>query len=170
MIDGELIAAARHVHAASVYLQPGLRKDLAGLFAAARAAGSTTSLDPQGDPVGAWPSLAEVLAVTDILFVNGDEDARIDSAACPLVVVKRGEEGAVARTPAGEMRAAAAPVAMVDAVGAGDSFDAGYLAGYLGSLPPQEALRLAVACGSLSTRAAGGTAAQPTMDEARSLL
>jgi sugar/nucleoside kinase (ribokinase family) len=170
MIDGELVAAARHVHAASVFMQPRLRAGLAALFARTRAGGATTSLDPQGDPAGAWPSLADVLRTTDILLLNGDEDRRIDSSSCPLVIVKQGGEGAVARTPAGEMHAPAFPVATVDAIGAGDSFDAGYLAGHLNGLPPDQALRLAVACGSLSTRAAGGTAAQPTMEEARSLL
>jgi sugar/nucleoside kinase (ribokinase family) len=55
---------------------------------------------------------------------------------------------------------------VVDAVGAGDSFDAGFVYGALAGWPLEKALALAVACGALSTRAAGGTAAQPTLEEA----
>jgi sugar/nucleoside kinase (ribokinase family) len=58
----------------------------------------------------------------------------------------------------------------VDTTGAGDSFDAGFLAGRLQGWPIKRCLQLAVACGSLSTRAAGGIAAQPTMDEAVSAI
>jgi sugar/nucleoside kinase (ribokinase family) len=57
-------------------------------------------------------------------------------------------------------------VTVRDAVGAGDTFDAGFIAGRLRGWPLGRCLALAVACGSLSTRAAGGTTAQPTMDEA----
>ena len=56
---------------------------------------------------------------------------------------------------------------MVDATGAGDSFDAGFLAAWLAGEPVADALALACACGALSTRAPGGTDAQPTLDEAQ---
>lgn len=61
-------------------------------------------------------------------------------------------------------------VAVVDTVGAGDSFDAGFIYGHLAGWDIEHALRLACACGSLSTRAAGGTAAQPTLEEALAFL
>jgi sugar/nucleoside kinase (ribokinase family) len=64
------------------------------------------------------------------------------------------------------VRAAPLPIAVVDAVGAGDSFDAGFLCGMLHGWELARCLWLGVACGSLSTRAAGGTAAQPTLAEA----
>ncbi|MCX6035300.1 MAG: PfkB family carbohydrate kinase, partial [Chloroflexi bacterium] len=57
-------------------------------------------------------------------------------------------------------------VDVVDTVGAGDTFDAGFLYGFLNSWGLEKSLRLAVACGSLSTRRAGGTAAQPALEEA----
>jgi sugar/nucleoside kinase (ribokinase family) len=54
----------------------------------------------------------------------------------------------------------------VDTIGAGDSTNAGWLAGILQGWPADRAAALAAACGSLSTRGRGGTAAQPTLAEA----
>ncbi len=58
----------------------------------------------------------------------------------------------------------------VDAIGAGDSFDAGFLAAWIDGQSLEAALRFGVACGSLSTRAAGGTDAQPTRAEAEAAV
>ena len=62
------------------------------------------------------------------------------------------------------MTAPALKVDIVDAVGAGDSFDAGWVAAVLNGSRTERALAIAAACGSLSTRAAGGTAAQADWD------
>ena len=88
------------------------------------------------------------------------------AARVPTVAVKLGAEGAIARRGSEHAAAAAPAVEAVDTTGAGDTFGAGLLAGLLGGRPLAEALRLAVACGTLSTRAAGGTDAQPTLAEA----
>ena len=86
----------------------------------------------------------------------------------PRVVVKLGAVGALAARDAALVRASAPRVEVVDTVGAGDSFDAGFLAGFLSERSDEESLELACACGALSTRAAGGTAAQPTLNKAMS--
>jgi ribokinase len=168
-VPDELLAAARWVHVTSPFLQPGL--DVGAI--AARAAG-TTSLDPGWDPADRW-SLA--WAGFDVVMPNAQEAQRLSgqeepAAAAralagrgPLVVVKLGEEGALAST--GE-RAAAPSVEPVDATGAGDSFDAGFIAARLCGEDLAGALALGCACGALSTRAAGGTAGQPTLAQARS--
>ena len=67
-------------------------------------------------------------------------------------------------------RAAAISVDAVDTTGAGDSFNAGFLAAWLDGRPLDAALRLAVACGSLSTHTAGGTDGQPTLAEAEAAV
>ncbi|MFF9410362.1 PfkB family carbohydrate kinase [Streptomyces anandii] len=54
-----------------------------------------------------------------------------------------------------------------DAVGAGDSFDAGFIVGLLLRFPLADALQRAAVRGALSTRAHGGTTAQPNWDEVR---
>jgi sugar/nucleoside kinase (ribokinase family) len=169
-IDRDLLRASRHLHLASFHLLDGLRPGLEELVAEAHEAGLAVSLDPQGDPGGGDTGLLTRLAAqVDVLFVNEQEDAALDSAGCPLVVVKRGARGALARTPAGTVEAAAPAVEVVDATGAGDSFDAGFLAAHLAGEELPAALALACACGALSTRAVGGTAAQPTLAEAREM-
>jgi 2-dehydro-3-deoxygluconokinase len=58
------------------------------------------------------------------------------------------------------------PVDVIDTVGAGDSFDAGFIYGYLHGWKLEKNLRLACVCGALSTQQAGGTNGQPTLEEA----
>jgi sugar/nucleoside kinase (ribokinase family) len=170
-IDRDLLRASRHLHVASFHLLDGLRPGLEALVAEAHDAGLTVSLDPQGDPGGGdIPLLARLAAQVDVLFVNEQEDAALEAAGCRLVVVKRGARGARARKGDRVVEAAAPEVGVVDATGAGDSFDAGFLAARLAGEPVQAALALACACGALSTRALGGAAAQPTLAEAREAL
>jgi sugar/nucleoside kinase (ribokinase family) len=176
-LDPDLVRSARHVHVASYFLQTGLAPGLRDLF---RLAGATTSIDPNWDPAEDWDAgLRELLPLTDVLLPNAEEAVRIAgradpeeaalalSAEGPLVVVKLGAEGALAVRGEEVVRVAAPPgVEPVDTTGAGDSFDAGVLAGLLGGWPLERALALGCTCGALSTRAAGGTAAQPTLEEA----
>jgi sugar/nucleoside kinase (ribokinase family) len=163
-VDGVRLRRATHLHVGSYFLLEGLRPGLGELVRTARAAGATVSMDPQGDPAGGWDGgMRDLLPSIDVLFVNETEAAAIDGARAGLVVVKRGARGA----SAGGVDVAPPAVDAVDATGAGDSFDAGFLAAWLAGEPVEQALRLGCACGALSTRALGGTAAQPTLDEAR---
>jgi sugar/nucleoside kinase (ribokinase family) len=188
-VDGGLLRRARHVHVASFFLQTALVPGLADLLQVARAAGATTSLDPNWDPAEDWDGgLHELLPLIDVLLPNAVEACRIAgvsdgdpgaaamalAAAGPLVAVKLGAEGALA-APAGgggEPVRATPPqrlVDAVDAVGAGDAFDAGLVCALLEGRPLAHALAFACACGTLSMRAAGGTAAQATLAEARAV-
>jgi sugar/nucleoside kinase (ribokinase family) len=186
MVRRAFVDSVRHVHVGSFYLLPELAPSLADLFSEARAAGCTTSLDPQGDPEGQWQSgLSEVLRETDIFFPNEDEalavatklgaprpgsiDGRaLDRLAAlgPLPVVKCGAQGAASRDGGSVVRVGATATVPVDTIGAGDSFDAGFVYGHLKGWPLDRSLAFAVACGTLSTRAVGGVEAQPSVAEA----
>jgi sugar/nucleoside kinase (ribokinase family) len=179
MIDRDVLASARHVHVSSFFLQRGLVPDLPELFAEAHASGATTSVDPNWDPSGGWDGgLGDLLASVDVLMPNEMEATRlartsdVEIAIAVLrqhvttVVVKAGDRGAVAVGPGQRATAPAIRVAAVDTTGAGDSFDAGFLAATLGGDSLERCLAIANACGALSTRATGGVDAQPTMQEA----
>ena len=178
--DAVDVCTARHLHVASLFLQTALEPGLPDLLRAARAAGSTTSIDPNWDPAERWDGgLGELLPLTDLFLPNGEEAMRIadrddprDAARAlaaegPLVAVKLGADGALAAR-GGELVTVAAPAGIepLDTTGAGDSFDAGVLSGLLQGFTVERMLELGCACGALSTRAAGGTAAQPTLEEA----
>ncbi len=173
-----LLQKARHLHVASYFLQTALRPGLPDLFRSAHSLGLTTSLDTNWDPSGEWSSFDELLGQVDAFLPNQNEALAISGAStitaalqilsqkCRVVAIKCGREGALARQAGESVRAAALPVQVVDTVGAGDSFDAGFLYGWLKGWSLERVLTLAGACGSLSTRAAGGTSAQPSLEEA----
>lgn len=184
-----LLGRARHVHIAGPFLQPKLRAGMAGLIGRAQAAGATVSLDPGWDPEDRWTSVAGVLRMVDVLLPNAQEAIRLAAAAggqspgrspeaaaatlaaqCGLVVVKLGAQGALAFNDQSLVRVAAPQVKTVDATGAGDSFDAGFLCAWLGGAGLTDALALGCACGALSTREIGGTAGQPTRAEAEAWI
>lgn len=178
---------ARHVHVASFFLLPRMADGLADVLRALRERGVTTSLDTNWDPAERWAGVAECLPHVDVLLPNAAEAIAI-AAACgtdaadaesaaralaghgPIVVVKDGAAGGFAVHGSDLVRAAPPTVDVVDTTGAGDSFDAGFLAAWTTRLPLIECVRQAAAAGALSTRAAGGTAAQATRDELAAAL
>jgi sugar/nucleoside kinase (ribokinase family) len=177
-IRDDLLRAARHLHVSSYFLQAGLRPGVADLFARARSLGLTTSLDTNWDPANAWRGVPEVLAQTTVFLPNaaeacaiaGTSDAREAAAGLARQVetvgVKLGAEGSLGAQGGCLVKVPSIPVEPVDTIGAGDSFDAGFVYGFLQRWDLETCLRLGVVCGALSTQAAGGTAGQPTLDEA----
>ena len=171
-LDLDYIFSARHLHLSSYFLHRGLRPRVADLFRAAKAKGLSTSLDTNDDPEGKWGSdLLDVLPFVDIFFPNEREAKKVAGTddlqqaiarlaqLCQFVVVKLGVQGAVARKGAEEWRRAGMRVASVDPVGAGDSFDAGFIHRFLQGGTPQECLDYADVAGAFSTTCEGGTEA-----------
>ena len=177
-VTDELLARTRHLHVASYFLQTALQPGLPDLFHRAHALGLTVSLDPNWDPSGKWRGFEELLHLVDVFLPNENEalaltgqktvELALDRLAerCPWVAVKLGPRGAIARNAADSASAPALKVDVVDTTGAGDSFDGGFLYGFLHGWCLERALKLGAACGSLSTRKAGGTTAQSTIEEA----
>jgi sugar/nucleoside kinase (ribokinase family) len=182
-INQTLLKQARHLHLGSLFLLHNLLPDIPRLFATAQANGLTTSVDTNYDPAEQWDNdLAQVFEHTDIFLPNQTElcaiagQAEVRSALntlsqrIPLIAVKLGPDGAMAQRGREIIRAEALPITVVDSTGAGDSFDAGFIYGYLAGWELARSLRMACVCGALSTRAAGGTAAQATLAEALALV
>ena len=178
-IDFDLLRGRQHLHISSFYLQRNLRTDIARAFEEAHTLGLTTSLDTgwpsdqdmNGDLSAVWPHLdvflpneVEAERLTD--SANVEEALSKLSARVPTVAVKLGPNGALASHRGRVVRRPAFAVEVVDTTGAGDSFNAGFLHGYLEGWAPGDCLDLGNACGALSTRAAGGTTSQASLDEA----
>ena len=183
-ISDKLLQNARHLHVASYFLQTNLQADLPNLFRRARSFGLTTSLDTNYDPSESWAGFDELLSATNVFLPNEKEamslsgESILDWAADSLgsrvetLAIKLGAEGALGVCNGESVRVASIPVTtdVVDTVGAGDSFDSGFLYGYLNEWSLEKSLRLGCICGGLSTQHVGGTEGQPTLDEALAFL
>jgi sugar/nucleoside kinase (ribokinase family) len=176
-ITDRLLARSRHIHVASYFLQSALQPGLPDLFRRAHALGLTTPLDPNWDTSSKWSGVEELLPYVNVFLPNENEALALTGSTndeqalayltkkCPWVAVKLGARGAIAGRGSETARSPALKVDVVDTTGAGDSFDGGFLYGYLHGWSLERALKLGAACGSLSTRKAGGTTAQATLEE-----
>jgi sugar/nucleoside kinase (ribokinase family) len=171
-LDFEYLADAQHFHVSSFYLQKALRPRAPDLFRKMKEAGLTTSLDTNDDPDDTWRGgLEETLRYVDVFLpnereaqkaagVDGVENAIAKLAKMiPLVVVKIGREGAIAQRGGERFVSRPFNVTSVDAVGAGDSFDAGFLHEYVRGSDLDRCLRAGNLAGALSTTRTGGTEA-----------
>jgi len=172
-IDWGYVQTARHFHLSSYFLQSGLKPEGAKLFQQAKALGLSTSLDTNWDPDERWDEeLFEILPHVDIFLPNEDEallisrcqtlESALDklSQYAKTVVIKLGKKGAIAKHD-GKIYPATRgfEVPFVDAVGAGDSFDAGFVFKWLQGGDLNRCLEFGNMCGALSVTKAGGTTA-----------
>ena len=171
-LDLDYLADSRHFHFSSFYLQRGLRPRVPELLRKLKEAGLSISLDTNDDPDDGWEGgLEEALRYVDVFMPNereaqkaagvGDLETAVKKLAgmVPLVVVKLGREGAMAQRGAERLVRAAMKVDVVDAVGAGDSFDAGFLHSYVQGADLPACLAAGNLAGAFSTMRPGGTEA-----------
>jgi sugar/nucleoside kinase (ribokinase family) len=171
-LDTAYLATAQHFHLSSLFLHRKLSPHIAGLFAAMKRNGLTTSLDTNDDPQDEWDSgLKTIFPELDILFCNErelrkiaqmeNEDAAAEkvSAAVRMLIVKRGPRGASVYSQGQRMDAPAISVQVQDTVGAGDTINAGFLHRWLRNAPLQECLAFGNLAAALSTTRPGGTEA-----------
>ncbi len=183
-IDFDLLSRGRHLHSGSYYLLDGLRPDLARIYQEAQALGLTTSLDTNYDPKEVWDrQVFDVLDHTDLFLPNMTEllaisgqktlEAAVEhftSGRKLMVTLKNGADGALAFSNGEKYSVSSITVTPLDTTGAGDSFDAGFIYGYLNQFPIEKSLRIGCICGALSTQGLGGTAAQATLAELNTYL
>lgn len=167
-----------HLHISSIFLQPALKKDITDLLKRAKSAGLTTSLDPQWDPAEQWDlDISGLAAYLDIFLPNEqelshllhsdsiEEDVEALSEDC-IVVVKRSNRGATLYHKREKLNMEAILNSTpVDAIGAGDSFNAGFIYKYVRGEPLRQCLEFANIVGAVSTTGAGGTSAIKSYDQ-----
>ena len=171
-LDLEYLADSRHFHLSSYYLQRTLRPRVGELFGYMKSKGLTISLDTNDDPDDRWEGgLQDVLRYVDVFLPNEREACKAAatddleaalrklSSWVPLVVVKLGAKGSMAQCGSERFASASTEVVPVDTVGAGDSFDAGFLHEYVRGSELVKCLASGNKAGALSTTRPGGTEA-----------
>ncbi len=172
-ISSEYLSAAKHLHISSIFLQPKIKENILDLLVKAKKAGLTTSLDPQWDPNEKWDiDLRKLLPFIDVFLPNETEvthltkEPDVEKALkllapfANLIVVKMGSKGsALLRNGNISLQPAFLNEEVADAIGAGDSFDAGFISKFVKGESAIECQRFGNLCGALNTTAAGGTGA-----------
>ena len=168
-LDLDYLATAKHFHLSSLFLHRKLSPDIPGLFKEMKRRGLTTSLDTNDDPEGKWGGVLEdVLPLVDVLLCTEDElvkIAKVEAAAehvaakVPLLVVKRGARGASAYTQGHRIDVPSLRVDVTDSVGAGDTFDAGFLHQWVLKADLETCVAYGNLTGGLSVTRSGGTEA-----------
>jgi sugar/nucleoside kinase (ribokinase family) len=172
-LDLDYLASARHFHMSSLFLQRELLPRVPELFRHMKSAGLSTSLDTNDDPDDRWDGslLEEILPHVDILLPNEREALKMSQAddveaallrlaqKVETVVVKMGANGAIAIRQGRRSTAPAVAATVVDSIGAGDSFDAGFLHQFLRGADLTTCLTYGNLCGAFSTTDCGGTEA-----------
>jgi sugar/nucleoside kinase (ribokinase family) len=171
-IDMDYLRTARHFHLSSFFLHRALRPRILGLFRQAKEAGLSTSLDTNDDPENKWgQDLLEVLKYVDIFLPNDREAKKIArtedlsqainllAGLSKVVVVKRGSAAAICRSGSEQWSLAPPIVKLVDDIGAGDTFDAGFIHSYLLGAKLEDCLAFANIAAAYSVTKEGGTEA-----------
>ncbi|MBN8851556.1 MAG: hypothetical protein BGO55_04575 [Sphingobacteriales bacterium 50-39] len=178
-VDDEMLDSTRHLHISSIFLQRRLKDGLLSLLRRAKAKGLTVSIDPQWDPAEKWDvDLRDLLTCVDLFLPNAEELMAMTGAATTdaavkeirghdtIVVVKQGNAGAALYGKDMEIvQQAFSHTAVVDTVGAGDSFNAGFIHYYLQGRPFADCLRMGCLAGAVNTTSKGGTAAFSTLED-----
>lgn len=182
-VDFDYLSRARHMHFSSCFLQPGIRNDLIVLFRHTKELGLTTSFDAQWDPEEKWDlPLEELLPFVDLFLPNMKEfkfltrSNTVEEGIKKLkpysnnIVIKNGSDGALAWDGKEIIHQPAfINDRVVDCVGAGDSFNAGFIKDFIDNKPIKKCLETGALAGAVNTTMAGGTTAFQNIETIRKI-
>ena len=185
------LGGARHLHVTGIplALSPSTRDFAFRAVRVARDHGVTISFDTNLRPV-LWPTTAEMIDVThqmvalaDIVLPGASEGQVLLGTKDPIeightyldmgastVIVKDGGQGATVVTGEEVLHRNVFPVRVVDTVGAGDGFAAGFISGTLDRLSTRGCLRRAAAVGAMATTSPGDRDGLPNRLELTTFL
>jgi sugar/nucleoside kinase (ribokinase family) len=170
----DLKTISRHWHVAGYFLMQRLRGFWPEWLRGLKKQGVTLSLDTNWSPDGNWNDVKELLPLVDIFLPNDAEAKAITgkpdveqagralAAYGCLAVITCGKDGAIAFQGDKVWKSAPdpTPIQFVDATGAGDCFDAGFVRAWQLGWPVEKCLEMGVRCGRANVQAAGGFAGQ----------
>ena len=135
------------------------------------------------DSTGEWkPEIRDLFPYIDVLFMNeteaehygrkesAEEAAREFARTAGMAVIKMGKKGSIAVKDGTLYQAAPYTVEAVDTTGAGDSFNAGFVYGFLRGKTMEECLKCGNGCGALSVTALGGNTGFPTEEKLEAFI
>lgn len=178
-----LLEKAKHMHLSSVFLQTGLLLDIVQLFKKAKDLGLTTSMDPQWDPSEEWAlNLPELLPYIDVFMPNTEEFKNLTKSKslqegldkvksyAKNIIIKDGENGAHLWNGKELIsKPALLNDNVVDCIGAGDSFDAGFISEYIKGTNLERCVEIGNLSGAINTTASGGTTAFENLSEIKKI-
>ena len=180
-ITDDMLSNVRHLHIGSYFLMKSIQKYYPEIIKSLKSYNATISLDTNWDPDEKWDSgIWDILPLVDIFFPNLNEAMAITKKGSaeeainelkrviPIVAVKQGNKGAVVYSKGEIYYANSLESTVVDAIGAGDTFDAGFIYGFLSGKTILECAKIGCICGSLNVRQAGGIKGQPKIEELNS--
>jgi len=182
LFTNQLLTDSRHLHIGSYYLLTGLINAFPDILRRAKEFGLTTSLDTNWDPLEKWELPDEVISNLNIflpneneaMYITGSRDvieaARQLAERIPIVVIKQGEKGGIVVSGNQLIHLTPIDVQVIDTVGAGDSFDAGFIWAYLNGMDLKDCLHSGLYCGSMNTAKTGGTKGQARLSELKKHL
>jgi sugar/nucleoside kinase (ribokinase family) len=178
-ISFEKLKCANHMHFSSLFLQKGIQNDIGKLFKNAQWCGMTTSLDTQWDPNELWDfDYKNILPWVDV-FMPNEKEVMLNTSSSTIeeaiekmlpylncMVIKMGNQGSLLITKENKplMLPAFLNNDVVDAIGAGDSFNAGFISKFVEGASLPECQRFGNLMGAINTTAAGGTSAFATKE------
>lgn len=179
----EQVAQARHIHLTGYAESVNHDAYLAFLQKLRSKTDVTISFDTGWDSTGEWSQrIYELFPYLDVLLMNETEslhysrkatawEAALDfaSGGC-MAVIKLGKKGSLCCRNGQVWSREGFSVTAVDTTGAGDSFNAGFVYGFLKGEEPENALCLGNGCGALSCTGLGGNTMFPTLEQLRTFI
>ena len=182
-IDKSVFALSKHIHLSSLFMQSALLRDIHKVLDAAAENGCTVSLDTQWDPMEKWaldypkvlpkitvfmPNEKELCALTGKAVLE-DAIAEVLPYLGGIMLVKCGSKGSLLVKKDGSRKLLPAFLNkdVVDAIGAGDSFNSGFVSAFVKGLSPEECQKTGNLTGAVNTTAAGGTGAFTSLEDVR---
>lgn len=182
-IDQSVFKLAKHIHLSSLFMQSALLRDIHKVLDAAAENGCTVSLDTQWDPMEKWAlDYPKVLPKITVFMPNEKElcaltgKASLEDAIAEvlpylggIMLVKCGSKGSLLVKKDGSRKLLPAFLNknVVDAIGAGDSFNSGFVSAFVKGLSPEECQKTGNLTGAVNTTAAGGTGAFTSLEDVR---
>ena len=184
-MDKSVFDDTKHIHLSSLFMQSGLLRDIHKILDLAKAKGITVSLDTQWDPMETWKLDYKTVLPKITVFMPNEKELQalthkdnLEDAIQEVLpylgnamLVKCGSDGSMLVRKDGSRRILPAFLNknVVDCIGAGDSFNSGFITAFIKGLSLEDCQETGNLTGAVNTTAAGGTGAFTSIEDVRAI-